>query len=553
MKTSKFGIVVAAVAGLLLGYLLFSDNSSKISATNHTHFESISDTWTCSMHPQIMLPDPGKCPICGMDLIRAQMSGSGLLPGQFELTEEAMALADIQTTSVVRKAAGLEFQRLSGTLRANETTTATQAAYFDGRLEQLFVFSKGEDVKKGQLIAKIYAPDLVSAQQELLSVSRMKTAQPQLYEAVRTKLKYWKLSDAQITSIEDSGKVLEYFPVYAAVAGTLSEISVAAGDYVKKGQALFRVANLNSLWAEFDAYEAQFAKLKLGTPITIEFQGQPQLELKGQVTYISPMLNAAARTAVVRVEVPNTNNQLKLGMFVQGWFSGESADGKEELFVPESAVLWTGTRSVVYMRSNTAAATFELREITLGSRSEEGYQVLSGLEEGELVVTNGTFTVDAAAQLNGKRSMMSAVTDAGSDSELASFLNEILQQYLPIKDALVASDSLRVSKAALAGLNVLRAVPQLANADDLLASFSNLSNTPELLGQREHFRKLSELVIQAGTTGNNLEQTLYIQYCPMANNNLGATWISQFNDIKNPYFGNAMLSCGETRSTWGPN
>ena len=118
---------------------------------------------------------------------------------------------------------------------------------------------------------------------------------------------------------------------------------------------------------------------------------------------------------------------------------------------------------------------------------------------------------------------------------------------------MVASDSLRVSKAALAGLNALRAVPQLANADDLLASFSNLSNTPELLGQREHFRKLSELVIQAGPTGNNLEQTLYIQYCPMANSNRGATWISQFNDIKNPYFGNAMLSCGETRSTWGPN
>lgn len=553
MNKSVLGIGIAAIAGLLIGYLLFSENSSQNSDGKHLHDEEASDQWTCSMHPQIVLPDPGQCPICGMDLIRVQSSGSGLLPGQFELTEEAVALADIQTVPVSRTAIGPDFQRLSGSLKVNEKATATQAAFYDGRIEQLFIFSPGENVKKGQLIAKIYAPDLISAQQELLSLTKMKGIQPQLYEAVRAKLKSWKLSDSQISDIEASGQLLEYFPIYASVTGNIAEIAVAAGDYVKRGQALFKVADLNTLWAEFDAYEAQFAKLNEGDTMTLEFRGQPTIELQGKITYISPILDNTSRTAVVRVEVPNPENKIKPGMFVQGWVSSNSEKGKKEMFIPESAVLWTGTRSVVYVRANTTQPTFEMREITLGNLTGSQYQVLAGLVEGEFVVSQGTFTLDAAAQLSGNRSMMSNTHVPDSGSEFASNINEIVTQYLPVKDALVASDSLGVNEAARSGLTKLKAIPQLVHADDLLSEFSNLAGTKNLALQREYFRKLSELVIQAGSAGKITERTLYVQYCPMANSNRGAMWVSQYNDIKNPYFGNAMLSCGETRSIWESN
>jgi Cu(I)/Ag(I) efflux system membrane fusion protein len=170
----------------------------------------------------------------------------------------------------------------------------------------------------------------------------MKGNQPQLYEAVRAKLKSWKLSDSQISDIEASGQLLEYFPIYASVTGNIAEIAVAAGDYVKRGQALFKVADLNTLWAEFDAYEAQFAKLNEGDTMTLEFRGQPTIELQGKITYISPILDNTSRTAVVRVEVPNPENKIKPGMFVQGWVSSNSEKGKKEMLIPESAVLWTG-------------------------------------------------------------------------------------------------------------------------------------------------------------------------------------------------------------------
>ena len=553
MNKSVLGIGIAAVAGLLLGYLLFSDSSTLRPEADHSHATEITGSWTCSMHPQILLPDPGQCPICGMDLISAQTSGSGLLPGQFELTEAAVALADIQSIPVLRQVIGSDFQRLSGTLKANEKTIATQSAYYDGRIEQLFIFSEGEQVNQGQLIAKIYAPDLVSAQQELLSLSKMKGIQAQLYEAVRAKLKSWKLSDTQIADIEATGHIQEFFPIYASVSGNVTEITIAAGDYIKRGQIFFKVANLNTLWAEFDAYEAQFFSLKVGDSMSLEFQGQPGLELRGKITYISPMLNAAARTAKVRVVVSNSDNKLKPGMFVQGWVSGDSVGGKEELVIPESAVLWTGTRSVVYVRSSASQPTFEMREITLGYLTGDQYQVISGLEEGELVVTRGTFTLDAAAQLSGNRSMMSAAAFSESVSELSVFINEIVQQYLPIKDALVASDALGVNKAARSGLEALKTFPKLVNEAELLSAFSNLAATPELDEQREHFRILSELLIAVGSSGKTVEQTLYVQYCPMANSNRGATWVSQYNDIQNPYFGNAMLTCGETRSIWVAN
>ena len=269
MKRSIIYIGIAAIVGLGAGYLLFGNSGTDtMQMTEHDHSSEAGQMWTCSMHPQIMQPEAGDCPICGMDLIPAEAGTDGLSPEQFKMTSNAMALANIRTT-VVGNAEGNSDNviALSGKIAVNEEAMAVQASYFDGRIERLNANYEGQEIRKGQLLATIYSPELVAAQQELLTAASLKETQPELYSAVRNKLKLWKLSDDQINSIEGSGKIKEYFPVYATVSGTVSEVMSAEGDYLKKGQPIAKVSNLNTVWAEFDAYESQFAQLIKGNSL----------------------------------------------------------------------------------------------------------------------------------------------------------------------------------------------------------------------------------------------------------------------------------------------
>jgi Cu(I)/Ag(I) efflux system membrane fusion protein len=325
---------------------------------------------------------------------------------QFKMTKNAMALADIRTTTVGSGTSGDNTIKLSGTIVENEKAIATQAAYFEGRIEKLFVNFEGEEVRSGQQLATIYSPELVSAQQELITAASLKESQPALYQAVRNKLKLWKLSEKQIQQMEESGQVLEYFPIYANVSGTVSMIMVKEGDYVKQGQPLFKLANLSSVWAVFDAYENQVSLLKKGQKINIVTNAYPNNILGARIVFIDPILNATRRTVEVRAELENKNGQLKPGMFVKGTVQLISSKKDDTIIIPESAVLWTGERSVVYIRTNPNEPVFEMREVALGDMLNEGYIVLNGLQNGDEIVTNGTFTVDAAAQLKGKKSMM---------------------------------------------------------------------------------------------------------------------------------------------------
>jgi Cu(I)/Ag(I) efflux system membrane fusion protein len=259
MKKNVIYIGLAVIGGLLAGYLIFGNSSNENMAEEHDHSQEMKsdEMWTCSMDPQVMQSEPGDCPICGMDLIPVKTNDEGLAPEQFKMTKNAMALANIRTTKVGSGDLGDNTLKLSGKIIENEKAVATQASYFDGRIEKLFINFEGEEVRNGQQLATIYSPELVSAQQELITAASLKETQPALYKAVRNKLKLWKLSEKQIGQIEASGRVRENFPVYANVSGTVSEIMVQAGGYVKKGSPLFRIANLGTVWAVFDAFEYQ--------------------------------------------------------------------------------------------------------------------------------------------------------------------------------------------------------------------------------------------------------------------------------------------------------
>ncbi len=584
MKKNILYIALAAVGGMLAGYLFFGDafEKSGIKEDNHTHQAEEGQMWTCSMHPQIMQPEAGDCPICGMDLIPAESGADGLAPGQFRMSNNALALADVQTTRVGALASGTHALKLSGTIQENEKAIGTQAAYFEGRIEELFVNFEGEEVRSGQKLATLYAPELVSAQQELITASGLKTAQPELYRAVRNKLKLWKLSEKQISEIEASGRVQEYFPIYATVSGTVSEIMVQAGDYVKKGMPLFKIANLGSVWAVFDAYENQVSLLKEGQLMVITAKSYPNEPLQAKISFINPILNASTRTVEVRAVVQNPGGKLKPGMFVTGDLALSKSGKDQALVIPESAVLWTGERSVVYVKIDPNAPVFEMREIRASDGGNGKYTVLSGLENGEEIVTQGTFTLDAAAQLKGKKSMMhdgSGPAPTGHEGHLNSsranpaetessfeertfskaFTMEmaaVIPTYLRMKDALVAGDAPVVKEEARQLVRELSAIPTIGLGADEKSALSTsqsplkaIADSDLLETQRNHFVRLNEVLIPIMERAGGGSQTLYVQTCPMADNNKGAAWMSAQKEIRNPYYGDAMLTCGRVIRT----
>ncbi|MAM17567.1 MAG: efflux transporter periplasmic adaptor subunit [Gramella sp.] len=577
MKKNILYLAIAVIVGLGAGWLIFG-NSSDTSAnkdvsemSDHDHAgEPANQMWTCSMHPQIMQPEPGDCPICGMDLIPAEAGAEGLAVNEIKMTENAMALANIQTTIVGNTQASDTdgMISLSGKIATNEENDAVQASYFKGRIERLNVNYEGQQVNRGQLLATIYAPELVAAQQELITAASLKESQPALYKAVRNKLKNWKLSETQINSIEENGKVRENFPIYATVSGTVSEVMAAQGDYVNQGQPIVKLSNLNSVWAEFDAYESQIAQFKVGQKIKITTNAYPNKEFEGTISFIDPILNNATRTVTVRATLPNRDNLFKPGMFVTAKVKGATQTMENTLTVPASAVLWTGERSLVYVKTNPNEPVFEMREVTLGNRTGETYQVSDGLNSGEEIVTNGTFTVDAAAQLQGKKSMMNQQmmqdeTNVMDEMDLAagkagmSFsdgfstdFNEAIQSYLKMKDAFVASNASQVSTFAKATSKKLKAITptdlgkmENQHLQKSIEMLDAIANNVILENQRSHFVILNENILPIAM---NIENSInyYVQKCPMANNNKGAVWLSTEEEIKNPYYGDAMLTCG---------
>ncbi|WP_458627108.1 efflux RND transporter periplasmic adaptor subunit [Winogradskyella sp. PC D3.3] len=579
-----FGILVV---GLLLGWLLFGGSSKEETEHNHDKVSETNQMWTCSMHPQIMQPEAGDCPICGMDLIPAESSSDGLLADQFKLTENAMALANIQTTIVGKGNAEENTIKLTGKIAENEEANAVQVSYFSGRIERLNVSFTGEKVNKGQLLATIYSPELYAAQQELITAASLKESQPALYKAVRNKLKLWKLSENQINQIEETGKVKENFPVYATVSGTVTEKLVEQGDYIKQGQPLLKIANLNTVWGNFDVYENQIDRFKKGQEVLITTNAYPNKEFKGKVDFIDPILNTKTRTVTLRVVLNNQNDVFKPGMFVEGKIKGLNTNKEQVLAIPSSAVLWTGERSVVYVKAKPNQPVFEMRKITLGNQIGNNYEVLEGLNNGDEIVTNGTFTVDAAAQLQGKKSMMnkdggkvmtgheghlgmnnnaskkeSDHTNMNERLEVSEKFQEQLQvvfnDYINLKDALVKEDSKSTSVNATSLLNNLSKVDMKLLSDnnahthwmslvgDIKSSTTSISKTSDIKGQRDHFKHLSSHLINAVQLFG-VNEKVYVEFCPMADNNNGAYWLSKEEKVINPYFGEAMLTCGEVK------
>ncbi|MCX6224250.1 MAG: efflux RND transporter periplasmic adaptor subunit, partial [Bacteroidia bacterium] len=323
------------IAGFMLGWLVFHRPQTEPKPETAIT-EKKSTIWTCSMHPQIRKDEPGLCPLCGMDLIPLSQDVVQIDPNTISMTEDAARIAEVQTTMVTSQSAEKEI-RLYGKIQADERLVQTQSAHLAGRIEQLIVNFTGEEVKKGQVIAKIYSPSLVTAQQELFEALKMKDSS--IISAARDKLRQWKFTDGQIAEIESSGKVKSVFDVAASVSGVVTAKKVNMGDYVQQGSALYEIADLSHVWALFDAYETDLSWIRKGDKVTFTLQSMPGKEFKGEIAYIDPVVNPLTRVAQLRVDVGNVGGMLKPGMFTTGNIMTRLNVMENSVVIPKSAVL----------------------------------------------------------------------------------------------------------------------------------------------------------------------------------------------------------------------
>lgn len=576
MEINKKTIIIIGVtliAGMALGALFFGGGTEPANPDEHAghdHEMTAGALYTCSMHPQVRQAEPGSCPFCGMELIPVQ-DDSDNDPAILKMSNEAVQLANIQTT-VITTGNMNAILRLNGKVKADERRVNTQTTHFGGRIEKLYKDFVGESVRKGEKIATLYSPQLLAAQEELIEAKKLESSNPVLLEAARKKLRYWKLTAEQIKQIEDSKAPMRNFDLLADFDGVITKKMVKTGDHLHEGGALLEVADLSQLWLIFEVYEQDLDKIKSGETLYFTTPSSDR-EYQARVSFISPEVDPNTRVVEVRADFNNTQGLLKPDMFVKAALEIAS---NGQLTVPKSAVLWTGKRSIVYVKSGDQPQ-FELREVSLGKQLGNSYQILDGLQPGEEVVTNGAFTIDAEAQLQGKISMMNpaAKTDNPETTEFkevelpnaVNYQNEIApaftnqlrslaDSYLALKDLMVEGNASDIRKAGISVKDDLSKVDMtlakgeahmhwMALQQPMQESLEAITQSGNRDDQRLQFINLSKALINAlQSFGSGMESPLYIQFCPMANNDKGATWISREEEIINPYFGELMLNCG---------
>ncbi len=586
--------LLTLLAGLALGYVLFggSGTNKKAAKTEQHDHGSTVEEYTCSMHPQIRQGEPGDCPICGMDLIPVEDdSGSGAANEmQLEMTPEAVKLAQVETfivggTSVENAKASDKRPAgeivTTGRIKMDERLNSTQTAHVGGRIERLFVNFTGERVSKGQKLATIYSPELVTAQKELFEAMKLRAEIPALYESARQKLRQWKIADATIGRIEREGVVLTNIDVYADYSGVVMKKFVNVGDHVSEGSPMMELMNLNKLWVLFDLYERDLKYVRVGSRVKFIVDAIPNKTYSARITYLDPLIDPQTRTTTARAEISNSSGKLKPEMFVKANITINPALASKQgmkggVLVPKTSVLWTGEQSVVYVQvPDKEIPTYEYREVTIGSPVGQYYAVIDGLDLGEEVVTNGVFRIDAAAQLSNKQSMMNkqvSVKGAPEKSEEnipdftratpKKFREQLMQlkdKYLQLKDALVATDHEKTKMATLEAVKTLDKLdmPSLKGEAhsfwmkqmNAMESHGKQMNEAEDIEQKRHqFIFYSDALIST-LKAFGVDNTLYVQHCPMANDGKGANWISDKEEVRNPYFGDKMLKCGFVKTT----
>lgn len=401
--------------------------------------------YTCGMHPDVISEEPGDCPICGMKLVpiknqgqakgerkilywRAPMDpneiydqpgkskmGMDLVPvyddeGAVEgiVTIDPTIVQNINVKTAIVEAKHLSSQVITnGVLTTNEKTEYIVTTRVNGWIENLYINYTGQPVKKGQKLMDIYSPELVAAQQELItalnfqkavnssSFNEVRESGEELLKNSFRKLQLLQLSESDIEKIKETREVKTYVTLYAQNSGTVLEKNVLDGQKIMGGMPLLKIADLSNLWLTADIYEYELSKIKEGSKAEIKFNYLPGKTYKGRVSFIYPTLESKTRTAKIRIDVNNPKGDLKPSMFANVVIEGE--DLGVYPVIPENAVLRGGRKDVVIIALGDGK--FKPQEITLGGYSDGYYQVLDGLTKGSEIVTSAQFLIDSESNL----------------------------------------------------------------------------------------------------------------------------------------------------------
>ena len=545
VRTLLLLLLGAALGGVAVA--LLSSDGTEGDHEHASHQTVDEDVWTCAMHPQIRQPEPGPCPICGMDLIPAGSVDTATAPDRVVLSARARVLAKLRTTPVRRQADATGDLRLLGRLEANETSLKTVTSWIDGRIDKLHVKVTGKRVGAGQTIATLYSPEVYAAHQGLIvakkQVDRMsasselarRTSDAAL-EAARERLALLGVPDAELERMESETRPTRAIAIRSPFSGTVIERLATEGAYVDTGAALYRIANLGTLWVQLDAYESDLARLSIGQAVEVTVEAVPDEVFEGTVTFIDPVLDATRRTARVRVQLDNRDGKLRPGMFAEATVATKQPEGTPRpLVVPSTAPLFTGRRAVVYVElPDQERPTYEARTVRLGPRLGQVYPVVAGLAEGERIVTRGAFTLDADLQIRGGSSMMTAADDRQpgvwdalielTDAQRAP-LAPVVRSYLAVQKALAADDLPNASREATSFVDAAVKV-ELTDPRDAEEAWTELSPTLRAHAQhvarastiedaRQGFESLSnDVLAMLGRFGNPLDTPLRLAHCP---------------------------------------
>jgi Cu(I)/Ag(I) efflux system membrane fusion protein len=419
------GLLAGITAGVILSGVLGTVAFYKIPAFHallHPHADNAAvgsaakpekSQYTCPMHPFIVSDKPGACPICGMTLVpkesmaanRSDDAAQSL--GMVSMNPTQRLMANVATQKVSRREFGLDTLAV-GKITWDERKVARVSSRFGGRVEKLHVDFTGTRVVSGQPLLTIYSPDLVAAQREYLvalsGVERLKDSPYEdaremsrtLVEASRTRLTLWGVTDDQVEELARTREPKTVFTVFAHRTGVVTERLVSAGQYVMEGAALYSIAEMDPVWVQAEVHDFEIGRIPPGTSAVVTTQAYPGREFRGKATFIDPYLNVETRTLKIRVDLPNPGGLLKPDMFVRVAFRGRRGT---VLAAPESAVLVTGERAMSWVE--VEPNVFEPRMVRVGGRANGYYEILSGLSEGETVVTSAGFLIDSESQLKG--------------------------------------------------------------------------------------------------------------------------------------------------------
>lgn len=374
---------------IMISLVLFACNRNRKAALQESGI-----FYTCSMHPQIMQSTPGKCPICGMDLIKAEKK-TGSDADAIMLSEQQVQLGNIQVDTVGKKDISDE-TILTATLNLDETKSETVSARVSGRIDKLYFKNEGDYVQKGAKLYNLYSEELNNAKQEyILSLEKQATLDnsiidfKQLIQSAKNKLHLWGLSDNQINELATTKKVSVLTTFYSTASGYITTLEAHEGEYVSEGGTIVRLANLSSLWAEAQVYTSQFSQIdRRGTAI-VQF---PDLgkEIKGNIQFVNPEINPDTRINLIRIVVPNPGNQLKPGMLAYVVLKNQQ---RNSLTLPIDAVIQGEKMNMVWVQIDKN--TFKSIMVETGLVSDDRIEIKSGLKEGDIVVTNGAYLLNS--------------------------------------------------------------------------------------------------------------------------------------------------------------